>query len=197
MAIPGHAFEGLSPAEHLSAVLAAAMVAFIVARNDWLTGGLVFVVSLGVIEGCVMFLLNWRQRKIRQEEQEFRSSLESISLDGARSKALAVLPALKTVVRQDSELPRELPATALEVFARYSRVVFPAGDFLELGSKERGFVRIGRTFDGAVLIIREGDEALFEWEGSDLPTTGARPDYPSVFHWIVRTAEARIPKGQQ
>ncbi len=182
---------------HLSAFPASAMVAFIGARNDWLTGGLLFVASLGVIEGCAMFLLNWRLRKIRQEEQEFRSSLESTSLDEARSKALAVLPALRTVVRQNSELTRELPVTALEVFTRYSRVVFPAGDFLEPGSKERGFVRLGRTSDGAVLIIREGDETLFEWEGPDLPTTGARPDYPSIFHWIIRTAEARIPNGQQ
>jgi hypothetical protein len=185
-----------SPQVHLSAVLAAVVVACLVARHDWLTGGLVFLTSLGVIEGCIMFLLNWRLRKIRQEEQDFRSSLESTSLDQARLSALAVLPGLKTVARPVSELVPELPATVLEVFARYSRVVFPAGDFLELGSKERGFVHIGRTFDGAALIIREADEALFEWEGPDLPTMGARPDYPSVFHWIVRTAEARISKGQ-
>lgn len=172
---------------HLSAILGSVLVAYLTAHGDWLVGGIIFAICFGLIEGGVMLLLNWRRKGIRQEEQEFRHSLQAMSFSQARSGAFASLANLKSVILPTSSPSTAVPAVVRDVFSRYERVVFPAGDVLELGTAERGFVRVGHTFDGAELIVREADGSLFEWDGIDFPGVDAKPDYPSIFHWIVLT----------
>ena len=56
------------------------MVAYLTERGSWLAIGVVFIICFGVIEGGVVFFLRQRLRRMRQEEEEFRRSLDSIIL---------------------------------------------------------------------------------------------------------------------
>ncbi len=188
---PAHKPVKTSLQIHLSALLGAALVAYLTARGIGVTTVAVFVVCLLVIDGGVMFFLKQRVHKLRQEGEDFQRSLESVTLDEARSKALEALAKshhCRPEIQSDSP-PMELPATVSDIFSRYKRVAFRAGDLLELGAKERGFIHVGRTYDGAKLIVREADEGLFESEGPDSLGADARANYPSLLHWIFQTIE--------
>lgn len=174
---------------HFAALLAAVMIAFLAAGGDWGRGAIVFVAALGVIEGVVMFLISKRLRKLREEQRMFQSSLEALPLEAARSAALAAVVRLGSAAEARVTPNGEVPSVAAELFTRYKRIVFPTGDLLELGQNEQGFISVGRAFDGARLVIRESDGALFESDGDNLVPSETRPDYPSLFHWIVKNAE--------
>jgi hypothetical protein len=174
---------------HLSLIFAAALAAYAVARRNWLAAGLQFVIFLGIGEASVMFFVRRRLRRIQEEAEGFRISLDSVNLDEARSRALAALAVsdrCRSVARAEPVSTTELPPTVSDIISRYSRCVFPAGDVLELGSRDRGFVDVGRTYYGARLLVRELDQGLFESEETDLPTSDLRPDYPSLLHWVAK-----------
>ena len=174
---------------HLSLVLAAAVIAHVSSRSTWLAFGVVFVISFGMIEGAVMFFIKKRLRTILQEKEEFQRSLHAMTLDEARSQSLSAIASsihCKPVVQSNPDPTKELPTTVSDIFSRYARIVFPAGDLLDLGSRAGGFIDVGRTYDGARLLVRETDQGLFESESQDFPTPEAVPDYPSVFHWIAQ-----------
>ena len=171
---------------HASVILAALLTSRLTAKGDWLRGGIAFFITFTVLEAGTWWLLNWRGRNLRKEGQQFRDSLASLSLENARSRALAILATFDTISQSEPIDPR-LPSTLQDVFNRYQRVVLPAG-ILELGPQDNGFVRVGQSLD-VELFVRETDQGLFELEGSDLLAPTASAEYLSVFHWIVANTQ--------
>ena len=176
---------------HLSIVLAAVIVARLSTRNSLLTTGLVFITCLLLLEGIVMGFIKKRLKRIQAEGLAFRFSVESLSLDEAREKALEAIAASVNCKgsSSDSSVVIEAPNTVKDIFSRYKRITFPAGDLLELGLREEGFIHVGRTYDDAELVVRMSDQGLFESEGHSLPSTDEQPDYPSLLHWIAKRVE--------
>ena len=61
----------------------------------------------------------------------------------------------------------------------------PTGDVLELGGIRNGFVDVGRSFDGSVLLVRCSDGAMFEFDGEADAVPVGEPDCPSLVSWIA------------
>jgi len=176
---------------HLSLIMAAALVALLFNQGgDWLRGGAIFFVSLLIAEILTISLMHRRLASLRNEGEAFEASLASISASEAESGALAALEQADDVELSEVSSPVESPAAVSALFTRYSRIVFPAGDYLELGSRQDSHVEVGRGLDGVRLIVREADGALFEWDGAGYPPPDHPPDYPTVYHWILKGLES-------
>lgn len=177
---------------HVPVLCAAVLVAFLTAGASWLAATAIFAVSFAGIDGLVVFVLRSRLRNIEREAIEFEKRAYSGTMDEARAKALAIFSesrGCRAVARTSSEPDRGLPVTVFEVFDKYERVVFHDGDILVLGSIDRGFIHVGKTFDGSDLLVRLADEGLFESDDAAQPTEGSRPTYPSILHWVANNAE--------
>jgi hypothetical protein len=173
---------------HATALIASASIAYLSARGSPVKTGVVFVVCFGLIEGIVTGLIRRRLRTLRREGIEFRRSLEDVSLEEARVKALArlaSLPGSKAIPASGASIPDELPPSVREVFALYRRISLPTGELLELGTSQAGCVCVGRGLDGVWLVVRNSDEALFELDVLQEYREAEPADYPSIFHWIV------------
>ena len=177
---------------HASLLCAAALIAYLTARGSWPMMVLVFGACFIGTEGVVNLLLGRRRQSLRREANDFERAVNSRTLDQARSAAFEALSEAKRcrpTARSGSESLMGLPISLREVFGKYDRVVFTSGDLLELGSRDGGFIHVGSTFDGGKLLVRDSDGVLFEWDRPGLPDNDARPEYPSLFHWIALSTE--------
>jgi len=145
-----------------------------------------FGVIVGLVEFSLWGFVSWRSRANRALEQEFRHEMSAMTPERARNQAFAVLQRSDHLSRLGPPPDQALPEAVREVFGSYHRASFSLGDVLELGKQEQGFVEVGKTFDGARLLVRAGDGGLFEWDGADVPPSGALADFPTLFHWIAR-----------
>ena len=133
------------------------------------------------------------------------SDIKGLPLAEAKRRALA---ALADASRFECErqpaakgLPAELPSLARELFSTCSAVKAMAGEARlsreEVGPARyrRGLIRIGTNLDATELVVRPGEEPVYEIDGSDADIRELEQGgIPSVYHWILVTEEVLYGK---
>ena len=137
------------------------VVARLTAGGEWSKGLFAFLAGFAIIDGSATFLIARRLRRVGEEGHAFRRSLDALPTEDARLEALSVVAGLESSANTGAMPSAGVPAAVAEIFSRYQRIVFPGGDRLELGRSERGFIDVGRSFDGPRLLVRESDGALY------------------------------------
>ncbi len=88
-----------------------------------------------------------------------------------------------------------------DFFSRHEKVHVRHGDTLlerELigpSERKRGYLRIGRDADLTELVVRAGEDPVFEIDGSETSDAQMRR-YPSVYHLIVSVCDTIYPAGE-
>jgi hypothetical protein len=169
---------------HLTLVNGSILVAFM-APGGTLARVVVFTISLIILESVVWVSLGYLGRRQQLAAENIRREIDRISPDEARLRAYQAVDGWLHVARTDKGLPGSLPPEVVEFFSRYKKAQSPTGDVLELGGIRNGFVDVGRSFDGSLLLVRCSDGAMFEFDGEEDAVPVGEPDCPSLFHWVA------------
>jgi hypothetical protein len=152
--------------------------------------------SLDPIDWLASLLLGWRERKnhaLADHSAQVRKLVFGLSLDNAKERAERVLQqgGSFSVTRSHGstrpELFQDLAPSLQQFFGAYERVQQTRGDarldasVIGPSNVDRGYIRIGEDLDLAEVLVRPGDDRVFETEPGNRPALEA----PSVWHWIV------------
>ncbi|MCX5784519.1 MAG: hypothetical protein NTX59_02415 [Elusimicrobia bacterium] len=133
-----------------------------------------------------------------EEEDRSRKKIAALPLAEAKAKALELLkdPMKFQCIPAKTPPERELPPSVRELFLVYELI--EARDYpkdVRLDQKEMlasraaaGFLSIGGYFDEEVA-IRPGEDTVYEIDCAQTGKERKQKTFPSIFHWIVLTAE--------
>jgi hypothetical protein len=133
------------------------------------------------------------------------SEIKSLPLAEAKRRALAALEDSSRFecAREpvDGALPGDLPDLVRELFSTCSVVQAVAGE-ARLSREDAGrsryrreFLRIGTNLDDTELVVRPGEEPVYEIDGSDADAREfEQGGIPTVYHWILVTEEVLYGK---
>lgn len=159
-----------------------------------------------LVGGAAVALWKWSSRpKPLSGMHQKVSEIKGLPLAEAKRRALAALedPGRFECVREplDGVLPSGLPGTVRELFSTYSVVQAVAGEARlsreDVGRSRyrREFLRIGTNLDDTELVVRPGEESVYEIDGSDADEREfEQGGIPTVYHWIVVTEEVLYGK---
>jgi hypothetical protein len=133
------------------------------------------------------------------------SDLQGLPLAEAKRRALEALedPSRFECVREPAagSLRADLPGLVRELFSTCSTVQAVAGEARlsreEVGPARfrQGFLRIGTNLDDTELVVRPGEEPVYEIDGSEADAREVEQGgIPTVYHWILVTAEVLYGK---
>jgi len=176
----------------------------------WDVWGVPLAISVPVaallVGGAAVALWKWSSRsKPMSGMHQKVAELKSLPLAEAKRRALAALEdsGRFECVREpvDGVLPGDLPDLVRELFSTYASVQAVAGE-ARLSRQEAGrsryrreFLRIGTNLDDTELVVRPGEEPVYEIDGSDADARELEQGgIPTVYHWIVVTEEVLYGK---
>ena len=190
----------------LSALLGIGFVGYLV----WDVWGVPLTISVPVaalvVGGAAVALWKWSSRaKPLSGMHQAVADIKGLPLAEAKRRALAALadPSRFECVREPvaGALPGDLPSLVRELFSTYSSVKAVAGE-AHLSREQagparyrRGFVRIGTNLDDTELVVRPGEEPVYEIDGSEADEREIEQGgIPTVYHWILVTEEVLYGK---
>lgn len=175
---------------HYCILLASVLLSYWIRQHLRLPMWMLLLIVFAALEGITTLFLTSRIRHVRKENAEFRRAVQALSLEDARVRAFDALKSgsFRTKAASSARAVSHLPESAADIFSKHACIQSRMGSVLKLDGLDNGFADVGRTFDGAVLLLRLSDGALFESEDGKTPSADSTPDYPSIYHWLAFNA---------
>jgi hypothetical protein len=164
-------------------------------------------ISALLVGAPALVLWKWSSRR----KQHFAgmhktvSHIRNLSLPEAKSRALAALedPTRFECRREPlaRALPANLPSAVRDLLSIYASVKTVAGEAIV--ARERlgparfrsGFMRIGTDQGDVELVVRPGEEPIYEIDGSEADAREIEQrEVPSIYHWVLITEEVLYGK---
>jgi len=178
-----------------SIVLASFLLAWLWAERRfsyvfWLS----LLVILGALELASYVFFNWM---FRMQKKEAAQLLDDVDLPPAHAKELALekLKCLPTAVAA-KKAPAivdmyDVPASVRDLFCNYESIILDGVEFdvtsLSHSRCCAGFIKIGSGDDGTEIVVRPGDDRVWEIEGGEIESAFENSGYRSIWHFLLAT----------
>jgi hypothetical protein len=181
----------------LAILTAAWILAYLVSGKSVTPNFWAIWIGLSLLLECIVFLCLKALRRLQKRDLDRFRAISSVSLVEAKNRVVSGLASTAEARPARTTLPPDiemrLPNSSRELFAIYESVALPglrlATELIADSSCRSGFTRIGVGEDGTEIVVRAGDERVWEIEDGDPEEEFQSGGFPSIWHLLLPSFE--------